>query len=134
MAAAIADFRPKTRAEQKIKKKDHGSVPTIELTRNVDILLEIKQQRETTYYPRVVVGFAAESQNLLENVLGKLERKGLDFIVVNGIITADDAGFASDNNRVVSLHKNSAQENLEWMSKAKVSEYVLTQVAGLLSD
>lgn len=131
MAAAIADFRPKTQADQKIKKKDDGSAPTIELTRNPDILLEVKNQREQTQHPRVVVGFAAESQNLLNNATGKLERKNLDFIVANDI-TAQDAGFASDNNRVLLLHKDGTREDLDLMSKAHVSEYVLGKVAAIL--
>ena len=85
MAAAVADFRPSQVAEQKIKKKDDTEGLTIELTRNPDILLSVREQRNKTGYPRVVVGFAAESEHLLENAQSKLERKGLDLLVANDI-------------------------------------------------
>lgn len=129
MAAAVADFRPAQRAEQKIKKKaDDDSAPIIELVRNPDILQRIHQSEVR---PRVVVGFAAESENLLANAQSKLERKGLDMIVANDI-SASDAGFASDDNRVVILSKDHPAEELPLMSKALVSEEVIQRVATLL--
>lgn len=132
MAAAVADFRPKTRAEQKIKKKkDADEGMTVELARNPDILLEI-QKPTINRVPRIIVGFAAESENLLNNARIKLERKGLDLIVANDI-SATDAGFASDNNRVVVLDRDGGREELELMSKAKVSEHIIERIAGLLS-
>jgi len=129
MAAAVADFRPASRAEQKIKKDaDDDSAPTIELVRNPDILKTIHKSGNK---PRVVVGFAAESENLLENAQGKLERKGLDMIVANDI-SASDAGFASDDNRVVILSKDQAPEELPLMSKALVSERIIRRIAEML--
>ncbi len=129
MAAAVADFRPASRAGQKIKKKaDDDSAPSIELVRNPDIL---KTVHESAAKPRVVVGFAAESENLLENAQAKLERKGLDLIVANDI-RATDAGFASDDNRVVLLGKNLPAEELPLMSKALVSERVIQRIADQL--
>ncbi|MEL6272254.1 MAG: bifunctional phosphopantothenoylcysteine decarboxylase/phosphopantothenate--cysteine ligase CoaBC, partial [Chloroflexota bacterium] len=84
MAAAVADFRPDTVADQKIKKSDDSEQGlTIALARNPDILMDVKSQRENSGYPRVVVGFAAESENLLKNAQSKLTRKGLDMLVAN---------------------------------------------------
>lgn len=132
MAAAIADFRPTTRSGQKIKKKEDGSAPTIELTRNPDILVSVKEQRQKTQHPKVVVGFAAESQHLIEHAQGKLERKGLDLIVANDI-TATDAGFASDYNRVVILDREGGQEEIERASKTHISERIIERVVENLS-
>lgn len=140
MAAAVADFRPATRAEQKIKKKDAEEGMAVELARNPDILLEIKQAKYVYIkglgevgpdHLHITVGFAAESENLLNNARIKLERKGLDLIVANDI-SASDAGFASDNNRVVVLDRDGGREELELMSKAKVSEHVIERIARLL--
>lgn len=118
MAAAVADFRPETIADQKIKKTDDTSGLTLNLTRNPDILQTVKQEREKTGFPRVVVGFAAESENLLTNAQSKLARKGLDFLVGNDI-SAADAGFAVDTNRVILLSKTAEPETLPLMSKPK---------------
>lgn len=131
MAAAVADFRPAVVAEQKIKKKDDTEGLTLELVRNPDILLAVKAQRERLQHPHVVVGFAAESENLLANARSKLERKALDLLVANDI-TAADAGFAADNNRVVLLDTSGGQERLDLMSKEKVSEAILVRIASLL--
>jgi len=132
MSAAIADFRPATQAAQKIKKKDDGSAPTLQLERNPDILLHVNHRRQRSGEPQVVVGFAAESENLLNNARIKLERKGLDLIIANDI-TAEDAGFASDNNRVIMLYKDGGREKLDLMSKARISEHVINQVTALLN-
>ena len=93
----------------------------------------MKQQRATSGWPRVTVGFAAESQNLLDNALDKLERKGLDLIVANDI-TAKDAGFAADTNRVVILDAHGGQEPLDLASKAAISEHVIARVVTLLES
>ena len=131
MAAAVADFRPAQVAEQKIKKGENDDGLALDLARNPDILLSVKAQRETTGRPLVVVGFAAESENLLENAQSKLERKGLDLLIANDI-SADDAGFAVDTNRVTILSAHDAPQSLDLMSKTQVSEIVVQRVAGLL--
>jgi phosphopantothenoylcysteine decarboxylase/phosphopantothenate--cysteine ligase len=131
MAAAVADFRPAAEAEQKIKKQDDTTGLTLELARTADILLAVKEQRAQTGWPRIVVGFAAESENLLANARAKLERKGLDLLVANDI-TAADAGFNVDTNRVIILDTGGGQEPLALTSKARVSEIILYRVAGLL--
>jgi phosphopantothenoylcysteine decarboxylase/phosphopantothenate--cysteine ligase len=132
MAAAVADFRPEIVAERKIKKTDDTAGMNLTLVRNPDILLEVKQQRARIDYPRVMVGFAAESDNLLSNAQSKLERKGLDMIVANDI-TAADAGFAVDTNRVVILDA-SGKHPQELMSKAEVAEAIVIRVAGILNN
>jgi phosphopantothenoylcysteine decarboxylase/phosphopantothenate--cysteine ligase len=131
MAAAIADFRPANVSKQKIKKKDDGAGLKLELTRNPDILQEVSKQRPPRL--KAVVGFAAESESLLENAQSKVQRKGLDFIVANDI-SEKDAGFAVDTNRVTLLDKHGKQEKLPLMSKALVAEHILAKVAELLGE
>lgn len=131
MAAAVADFRPSQVATQKIKKKDDTEGLTIELTRNPDILLSVREQRQKTGGPLIVVGFAAESEHLVENAQSKLDRKGLDLLVANDI-TATDAGFATDTNRVVLLEPNQEPQRLELMGKDRVSEMIIERVVALL--
>ena len=125
MAAAVADFRPAQVASQKIKKQ--GGAPTLELTPNPDILAAVAQQRRDGNYPRVVVGFAAETQNLLQNAQSKLERKALDLIVANDV-SASDAGFAVDTNRVTLLYADGTQESLPLQSKTAVAERVVSEI------
>ncbi len=123
MAAAVADYRPTQSASQKIKKTDEGGFTHIELTPNDDILMAVKAQRAQDHFPQVVVGFAAESENLLQNAQDKLQRKGLDLLVANDI-SATDAGFEVDTNRVVILDAEGA-ESLPLVSKARVSEVII---------
>ncbi len=133
MAAAGADFRPATVVDHKIKKtKEPDALLTLQLELTPDILMAVKAYREENGYPRISVGFAAESEDLLANARGKLERKGLDLIVANDI-TAPDAGFAVDTNRVVILDAGGGQQPVELTSKARVSEIIVGRVAELLS-
>ena len=133
MAAAVADFRPEHTADQKIKKmKDTLGLELI-LIRTPDILLAIKQQRAMTKSPKVVVGFAAETQNLLENAQAKLGSKGLDLIVANDV-SAQGAGFAVDTNRVTLLGADGGAETLPVMSKTQVAEQVIDRVVALLGN
>ena len=129
MAAAVADFAPQTIATHKIKKKDDGDGLHLDLVRTPDILLEVRKHREATKFPRVVVGFAAESDDILANAQSKLERKGLDLMVANDI-TAVDAGFAVDTNRVTLLDAKGAHTALGLMSKAGVAEAIMKRLAG----
>lgn len=131
MAAAVADFRPARAAVQKIKKTERNDTLSLELTRNPDILLSVDAVRESSRMPRVVVGFAAESENLLANAQSKLDRKGLDLLVANDI-TAPDAGFAADTNRVVLLAPDAEPEPLELQSKTRVAEAIIARVAKML--
>jgi phosphopantothenoylcysteine decarboxylase/phosphopantothenate--cysteine ligase len=129
MAAAVADFRPKNLSKDKIKKE--GGIPQIELEGTEDILKTVAGQGSGKIRPRVVVGFAAESRDLLENATHKLQSKGLDFIAANDI-SANDAGFAVETNRVTLLFADGHQEGLPLMSKSEVAEVILERVAKLL--
>lgn len=127
MAAAAADFTPKTVAREKMKKRD--GIPQIELTAATDILGTISIQQP--YLFRKVIGFAAESQDLLENAAEKLRSKKLDLIVANDI-SAADAGFAVDTNRVIFLFPNGTSEILPLMSKTDVAEKIIEHTSMLL--
>jgi phosphopantothenoylcysteine decarboxylase/phosphopantothenate--cysteine ligase len=129
MAAAVADFRPVNAAPQKIKKG--RGIPQIELEATPDILASLADRRAITGSPRVVIGFAAESQNLLDNAAAKLAAKRLDLMVANDI-TAADAGFAVETNRVVFLYPDGKMDTLPLLSKAEVAEVVIQQAARLL--
>jgi phosphopantothenoylcysteine decarboxylase/phosphopantothenate--cysteine ligase len=129
MAAAVADFRPKNAASDKIKKE--GGVPQIELEATEDILKAAAGKRSGAKRPRVVVGFAAESRDLLDNASNKLESKGLDLIAANDI-SASDAGFAVETNRVTLLFADGHRESLPLMSKTEVAETMIERIAKLL--
>ncbi|MGH2523229.1 MAG: bifunctional phosphopantothenoylcysteine decarboxylase/phosphopantothenate--cysteine ligase CoaBC [Anaerolineales bacterium] len=130
MAAAVADFRPAQVAEHKIKKT---SLPQIELEKTVDILSAVAERRARmrTHKPAVVVGFAAESQNLVENAREKVFRKKLSLLVANDI-SAKDAGFSVDTNRVTLIGASGGVEQLPLLTKTQVAEAVLERVENLL--
>jgi len=127
----VADFRPQTVAEQKIKKQADGGGLTLVLDRTDDILLAASQERRQSGRPLVMVGFAAESQDILANGQKKLAAKGLDMLVANDI-TALDAGFAVDTNRVTFLYADGRQEPQPLLSKTRVAEAIVTRAAALL--
>jgi phosphopantothenoylcysteine decarboxylase / phosphopantothenate---cysteine ligase len=131
MAAAVADFRPKNQAKDKIKKE--GGIPQIELEATEDILKTVSSQRLSANreHALVVVGFAAESRDLLENATVKLKSKGLHFIAANDI-SSDDAGFAVETNRVTLLFADGRKESLPLMSKNEVAETIIERLAALL--
>ncbi len=134
MAAAVADFRPATVATQKIKKSDDNQTGiTLELARTEDILLTVKSLRQQSGYPRCVVGFAAESHDLLTNAASKLERKGLDFIVANDI-TAADAGFEVETNRVTILDAAGGRTSYDLLSKTQVGQVIVERVSEILAE
>lgn len=132
MAAAVADFRPASPASHKIKKVDNGGTGlTVQMERTQDILLAIKARRDETHAPRAVVGFAAESEDLARNARDKIARKGVDLLVANDI-SATDAGFETDTNRVLILDALGGEERLELMSKTAIAEHILQRLATLL--
>ena len=129
MAAAVADFRPAQVADHKIKKSDEADEGfTLSLARTPDILQSVKAAREKHGWPRLVVGFAAESEEMLPNARAKLRRKGLDLIVANDI-SAPDAGFEVATNRVTLLTASGEAQPLDLMSKARVGEAIVDWVA-----
>ncbi len=129
MAAAVADFRPDKTFSKKIKKTD--GVPAIKFTATKDILGEVAKMKADKGYPKVTVGFAAESQELVKNAEKKLKAKGLDFIVANDI-SSKDAGFEVDTNQVTLLFADGKKEELPLMSKDEVAEVILGRVQGFL--
>jgi phosphopantothenoylcysteine decarboxylase/phosphopantothenate--cysteine ligase len=137
MAAAVADFRPKETAKDKIKKRD--GIPQIQLEAAPDILKAVSAQsgvqpalsRVEAKRFKVTVGFAAESQELLQNASEKLKSKGLDFIAANDI-SARDAGFAVETNRITLLFADGKQESLPLMSKSEAAEKIIGHIARLL--
>lgn len=131
MAAAVADFRPSAAAEHKIKKGDGDGGLTIQLERNPDILAAVAARRHRTGSPNILIGFAAESRDVVAYGQEKLARKGLDLLVANDI-SAADAGFETETNRVILISRD-AVEPLELMSKARVSEAVIERLARLLT-
>lgn len=116
-AAAVADYRPAQVAPQKIKKT--GGNFSVELTRNPDILGELSQQKGN----RLFVGFATETENVLENAARKLRTKNLDLIVANDV-TQEGAGFAHDTNIVTIIDRSERMETLPLMSKDDVAHVV----------
>ena len=118
-AAAVADYRPKTVAENKIKKTDDDFV--IELERNPDILKELGGLKKPN---QVLVGFAAETQNLLQYAQSKLEKKNLDFIVANDV-SKPGAGFQGDTNIIKILSRDGSIEELPLMTKRELSAIIM---------
>jgi phosphopantothenoylcysteine decarboxylase/phosphopantothenate--cysteine ligase len=123
-AAAVADYRPAVCEEQKIKKKT--AAMTLSLARNPDILAEIGKQKGE----RILVGFAMESERLLENARKKLLAKGLDFIVANNV-TEPGAGFGGDTNIVRILAQEGGVETYPLMDKLAVAAVILDKVQAL---
>jgi len=124
MAAAVADYQPKSAARAKIKKKT-GSL-TLELVRTPDILAEVGGDF-------LRVGFAAESEDLVANAKQKLEKKKLDLIAANDI-TDKDSGFDSETNKVTLIDKSGQVESLPLLSKREVADRILDKVVALLKS
>ena len=130
-AAAVADFRPETEADQKIKKS--ASPASLKLTPNPDILFELGQLRKTRNKPLILVGFAAESDNHLEEGRRKLKEKNLDLLAVNDIMAAD-SGFDVNTNRVTLLARNGSEEEFPLLSKEETALRIWDQVVKLQED
>jgi phosphopantothenoylcysteine decarboxylase/phosphopantothenate--cysteine ligase len=129
MAAAVADFRPRKVAENKIKKE--GGIPQVELEATEDILKAVAGLRSELKRKQVVAGFAAESQDLLQNASNKLQSKKLDLIAANDI-SAEDAGFSVETNRITLLFADGRRESLSLMSKNEAAEIIVERIAVLL--
>lgn len=122
MAAAVSDFRVKNYSEQKIKKGVNDSL-TLELVKNPDILKEICELKPKAK----IVGFCAESENLLENAKIKIKNKGCDFLVANDI-SRKDIGFNSSENEVYIIDKNLNTKHLEKDSKQNIAKRILEEI------
>lgn len=123
MAAAVADFRPRHTSDTKIKKGD--GVPTIELERTVDILADLGANKRPG---QQLVGFAAETNDLIANAERKLASKNADFIVANDV-SAPDTGFGHDTNAVTILSPDGGRDSLALASKFEIARAVLRRVA-----
>jgi phosphopantothenoylcysteine decarboxylase / phosphopantothenate---cysteine ligase len=129
MAAAVADFRPAREAAGKIKKA--GGLGELPLERTTDILAAVAEARRESGFPRLVVGFAAETEDLLRNARKKLREKGLDLIAANDV-SAADSGFGTDTNRVILLDSAGSEESLPLLSKLDVARAIVGRlVSGL---
>lgn len=124
MAAAVSDFKIKNYSNQKIKKKDMNNDLKLELELNKDILIELSKNKNRKY---LLVGFAAESQNLMENARLKLEKKDLDFIIANDI-SDKTIGFNSDYNKVCIIDKNLNEYEIKYNTKDIISKEILKTI------
>jgi len=120
-AAAVADYRPKSVAKQKIKKSEVSF--SIEFIKNRDILLSMGVQKKNQF----LVGFALETENEIENAIGKLKKKHLDAIVLNSL-NDDGAGFASITNKISFIDKNSIIKTFSLKTKAEVALDIMNEI------
>lgn len=126
-AAAVADFRPKNTASQKIKKTNASL--HIELEPTIDILATLAAKKEK----QLVVGFALETENEIENAKKKLKNKNLDLIVLNSL-NSKDAGFNVDTNQVILIFKDGHSKEFETKSKKEVAKDILNEVINWINE
>jgi phosphopantothenoylcysteine decarboxylase/phosphopantothenate--cysteine ligase len=124
MTAAVSDFRPVEKASQKVKKS--GASLRLELEETPDILRELGTRKEK----RILIGFAAETESLVQNAVDKLARKNLDLIVVNDV-SCGEIGFQSDRNQVKILGKNGEISELPIMTKDELAHEILDHLPAL---
>lgn len=126
-SAAVADYKPKEYSDKKIKKKDGDLV--IELDRNKDIAYEIGKIKKD----KILVGFAAETNDLIENAKGKIAKKNMDFIVANNL-KESGAGFGTDTNVVSIIEKDGSINKYPMMTKEQVASVILDKIKSLLDN
>lgn len=124
-AAAPLDYRPKTVSNHKIKKNDDEM--DIKLVKNPDIALHFGKLKKK----QIIVGFAAETQNVIENAKKKIEKKNFDFIVVNDV-SKENAGFRSETNIVTILDKSGNQQDFPMMKKDEIARIIIDKLANQL--
>lgn len=122
MAAAVADYRVKNIAQQKMKKTSDDEL-SIELIKNPDILKELCSRKTH----QIIAGFCAESENLVDNAKEKIQKKGCDFLIANDI-SRKDIGFSSDYNEVLILKKNGDMKKLERAEKSVIAKEILKEI------
>ncbi|MBW1722518.1 MAG: bifunctional phosphopantothenoylcysteine decarboxylase/phosphopantothenate--cysteine ligase CoaBC [Deltaproteobacteria bacterium] len=122
-AAAVLDYKPREMSRQKIKKEN--GTPSLDLVCTPDILAELGKTKDTP--PCILVGFAAETEDLLAHASRKLNQKNLDLIVANDV-TRKDAGFDADTNQVKILYRDGHTEDLPLMNKEDVADHILDSV------
>jgi phosphopantothenoylcysteine decarboxylase/phosphopantothenate--cysteine ligase len=129
MAAAVADFQIAKPSSSKIKKVELPS--DLKLAPTEDILLKVAEHKVKTHSPKVIVGFAAESEDLLNNAGKKMKTKHLDMIVANDI-TSKNSGFEVDTNQVAILTSDGKTEQTKLLSKAEIADIIISKVIDLL--
>ncbi len=127
MTAAVSDFRCKEINKNKIKKTQENSSLTLELIKNPDILLKLCQNKTTS---QIIVGFCAESENLIQNAKEKLKNKNCDYIVANDI-SNDKIGFNSNNNEVFIIDKNLDIKKIPFDTKDNIAYGILEYICHL---
>ena len=125
-AAAVSDYRPESIANDKIKKLNEEM--SIKLTKNPDILKELGTRKKKN---QILIGFAAETQDLIKNARLKIENKNLDFIVANDV-TKDGAGFDSDTNIAAIIDKNESIQYFDKMSKLELADIIITKAQQMM--
>lgn len=128
-AAAVADFKPINYHQGKIKKTDDNDKMIIELTKNPDILADISSKKSDN---QIVVGFALESDNEIENAISKLKRKKCDLIVLNSA-NKPDSGFDGDYNTITLIDKNEKIEEFPPMLKQDCSKVIFEKIFKLIN-
>jgi len=128
MTAAVGDFAPESVQKEKIKKS--GEAPlTLSLHPTQDILKAVAEKKSN----QLVIGFAAESENIVQSAIEKLRRKQLDMIVANDI-SAPGIGFQSDNNQVILIDRNQKVESLPLLTKIEIADILLDRILGQLNE
>lgn len=129
MAAAVADYRVKNYSEQKMKKTSDDEI-TLELTKNPDILKGLceRKQNSPTQNKPIIIGFCAESENLIENAKTKIAKKGCDYLIANDI-SRKDIGFSSNDNEVSILDKNGNITQIEKAPKSTIARKILEHIS-----
>ncbi len=131
MTAAVADYRPQKMAHDKIKK-EKGGLTEIQLEETPDILGEVSRiRKEKGSGPKVVVGFAAETENLVKNAEKKLKSKGLDLIAANDV-SGEDSGIGADQNQVTLIWKDGRTSELPLMPKSSVADELIEAAGAII--
>ena len=126
-SAAVADFKVKNKEKEKIKK---DKISELSLEKNTDILGHISNHNSLR--PKLVIGFAAETNSLKNNSLKKLSEKNCDWIIANDI-SKNDIGFESDFNKVSIFYKNNSEENLPKMRKSSLANEIVNRIISQLN-
>lgn len=129
MAAAVADYRVKNYSEQKMKKGSDDTL-TLELVKNPDILQELCNRKANSEHKPIIVGFCAESENLIDNAKAKIKKKGCNFLAANDI-SRKDIGFSSDENEIQLLEDNGTIYSLTKDLKTTIARKMLSIIAAV---
>lgn len=126
-SAAVSDYRPRVSATQKIKKT--SEIMELELVKNPDILAALGGSKKS----QILVGFALETENEVENAAGKLEKKNLDLIVLNSL-NDEGAGFKSETNKIRILFRDGTVKKFDLKMKSEVAQDILNEIIGLINE